>query len=266
MMGDKYELLEELNFPDEASLAIAVESVKIQEEISNKVVEQFVKFINFFSMDADIQIHNGDIMAKVLLYQNNAGFINDDGVKFEMNMEDKKTFSRLILRNLIAAYQRSKLDVLLEAPFYTNNVEEWTLYLKVMRYVKIKFDFKDNLEFGAEWFLDGYVRQFRTEVYNNVTLNSTMVEANLFKTLDEVDAALVNHTTVTEGEVYVYQDMQERYMTAKEFAFQRELEQLSAPVDYIYEELYEYKTQQLSFFLQQILVEEIKMAREMNLY
>jgi len=103
-MGDKYELLEELNFPDEASLAIAVESVKIQEEISNKVIEQFVKFINFFSMDADIQIHNGDIMAKVLLYQNTAGFINDNGDKFEMNMDDKKTFSRLILRNLIAAY------------------------------------------------------------------------------------------------------------------------------------------------------------------
>ena len=42
-----------------------------------------------------------------------------------MNYSEKKKFSNIMLDNIIAAYNESMLDVMLEAPFHTNSLDEW---------------------------------------------------------------------------------------------------------------------------------------------
>ena len=91
------------------------------------MVKIFENFLQFFSVEADIEIHNGQITGKVTEYANNAGYFvtGDKMSRVRMNYSEKKKFSNIMLDNIIAAYNESMLDVMLEAPFHTNSLDEW---------------------------------------------------------------------------------------------------------------------------------------------
>ena len=65
-----------------------------------------------------------------------------------MKYDERKNFSKLMLDNIIAAYEKSQIGVILQAPFNSTNDTDWNDQLKIMRYLKVKFDFKDELKFN----------------------------------------------------------------------------------------------------------------------
>ena len=59
MRQDKIQLLDEMEFSNYSVYFMAKESIEIQEDISKKLVTLFEDFLSFFSIEADIEIHNG---------------------------------------------------------------------------------------------------------------------------------------------------------------------------------------------------------------
>ena len=117
MRGDKIKLMDEMNFEDKNAYNSAKSSMRVQEEISKELVKVFENFLQFFSIEADIEIHNGQIIGKVTQYANNAGYFlldSDAYSRVRMNYVEKKKFSDIMLENVLAAYHCSMLDVMLD--------------------------------------------------------------------------------------------------------------------------------------------------------
>jgi len=89
-----------------------------------------------------------------------------------MNHVQRRQFSKIMVDNVIAAYEKSMLGVMLKAPFDSNNAEDWNKQLELMRYMKAKFAFKDELNFKADKYLMDFM-SLRQQ-------NKTLVEENFF--------------------------------------------------------------------------------------
>ena len=62
----------------------------------------------------------------------------------------------------------------------------------------------------------------------------------------------------------IFQDLKEKHMKSDEIEYKKQLEATGHPVEEIFAEFFEYKTQQLSFILQEILREEQLLAENFN--
>ena len=84
MLGDKYKLVKKLDFSSE-EYEMAKKIVKTQEDISKQLVSQFEEFLLFFNIEADIEIHNGHLMAKVTEFADNVYLVRDGRIIDELH-------------------------------------------------------------------------------------------------------------------------------------------------------------------------------------
>lgn len=93
-----------------------------------------------------------------------------------MNHIQRRQYSKVMVDNVIAAYEKSMLGILLHAPFQSNDPEEWNEQLKLMRYMKAKFEYEDELNIGFDKYLMGFMDLKKH--------NETLVDVNFFETPD----------------------------------------------------------------------------------
>lgn len=79
------------------------------------------------------------MMGKITLYANNAEFVQEDGSKVKLNQIERRQFSKIMMENVIAAYNQSMIGEVLKAPFQTNDVSEWQAQLDFLRHINVKY-------------------------------------------------------------------------------------------------------------------------------
>lgn len=105
-LGDKYKLLKELNF-SKKDLKVASSVVRMQEKMEKQLVTQFEKFLMFFNIEADIELHNGKMLVKISEIIDNAYIVNGATFQSQLDKSERRIFSRIIVNNLIIAHERS---------------------------------------------------------------------------------------------------------------------------------------------------------------
>lgn len=190
-----------------------------------------------------------------------------------MNYLERQSFSKLMLDNVIAAYEKSRLGLILKAPFFSGGAEDWADQLKMLRYLQTKLDFNDELNFEKNWFVEDCAKAWRQnnsgeksgegpgekpvgEKSEKFTGDEPLVERNFFQSLEELAEMVFKHTGSgsgsgggSSGKKVIYQDLKERYMNVVEKSFKKEMEGKGLPVEQVYAVLFECKTQELSFVL-----------------
>jgi len=105
----------------------------------------------WFNVEANIQIHNGQITAKITETVDNAYVVLDNYFYLKLTNREKDKLSRILLNNLLVAYDRSKLGAFLKAPFHTNDIGTWQKYGNLLRHLYDLLARNDDLKFFTDF-------------------------------------------------------------------------------------------------------------------
>lgn len=101
----------------------------------------------FFNVESHIQIYNGQMAGRIIENADNAYFVLDRVFFLKLDNKEKEKFSRILLNNLLVAYERSKLGAFLAAPLENNDIEKWKRYGNVLHHLYELLVMNEDLKF-----------------------------------------------------------------------------------------------------------------------
>jgi len=91
---------------------------------------------------------------KITEFPNNIYFLENDK---RYNHQQSKHFSRIMLNDLLIAYERSELHFFLKAPYHSSDIKKWEAYGQTLEYLDKLMRIDNEIAFFSSVSLDSYL-------------------------------------------------------------------------------------------------------------